>query len=152
MKTQAQVMESVQRFQESFWNRKSTGRPPVGIYDEGIFLPINFLRRPFLRPTVCPEDLNGDLVATEYEYSFANSAVTCDDYMPFSAPWRGIPWLEAACGCAVRYSEGSLAPCPLRCVCGRTASSFSPRSQRLARLHAARDRADSSPGSARLLG
>ena len=37
-------------------------------------------------------------------------AVTCDDYMPFAAPWRGIPWLEAACGCPVRYSEGSLAP------------------------------------------
>ena len=110
MKTQAQLVESVQRFQESFWDRRSTGRPPVGIYDEGIFLPINFLRRPFLRPTVCPEDVNGGLVASEYEYSFAKSPVTCDDYMAFSAPWRGIPWLEAACGCPVRYSEGSLAP------------------------------------------
>ena len=110
MKTQAQLIESIQRFQESFWDRKSADRPPVGIYDEDIYLPINFLRRPFTRPTVCPEDVNGDLVASEYEYSFAKRAVSCDDFMAFSAPWRGIPWLEAACGCAVRYSEGSLAP------------------------------------------
>jgi hypothetical protein len=110
MKTQAQLMESVQRFQESFWNRKSADRPPVGIYEEAIYLPIKFLRRPFPRPTVCPEDVNGDLVASEYEYSFANRLVSCDDYMAFSAPWRGIPWLEAACGCPVRYSQGSLAP------------------------------------------
>jgi len=110
MKTQAQLIESVQRFQESFWDKKSTDRPPVGIYDERIFLPINFLRGSFTRPTVCPEDVNGDLVATEYEYSFANRAVTVDDFMAFSAPWRGIPWLEASCGCPVRYSQGSLAP------------------------------------------
>ena len=110
MKTHTQLSESIQRFQESFWDRKSIDRPPVGIHDERIFLPINFLRRPFPCPTVCPEDVNGELVATEYEYSFANRPVSCDDYMPFAAPWRGIPWLEAACGCPVRYSEGSLAP------------------------------------------
>ncbi len=110
MKSLAQIIESIQRFQDSFWDRKTTGRPPVGIYDEGLYLPINFLRRQFRRSTVCPEDVGGEFVATEYEYSFSHRAVTCDDYMAFSAPWRGIPWLEAACGCPVRYSEGSLAP------------------------------------------
>jgi hypothetical protein len=110
MKSHAQLVESVQRFQESFWNRKEIGRPPVGVYDESIYLPINFLRRPFTRSTVCPEDVNGELVASEYEYSFAHQSVSCDDYMAFAAPWRGLPWLEAACGCPVRYSEGSLAP------------------------------------------
>ena len=110
MKTQDQVIESIERFRESFWNRKHTSRPPVGIYDENPSLPINFLRQPFTRPTVRPEDLNGDFVATEYEYSFAKRAVISDDFMAFAAPWRGIPWLEAVCGCDVRYSEGSLAP------------------------------------------
>ena len=81
MKTQAQLIESIQRFQESFWDRKSTDAASGGIYDENIFLPINFLRQPFTRPTVCPEDVNGDLVASEYEYSFAHRAVTCDDFM-----------------------------------------------------------------------
>ena len=33
----------------------------------------------------------------------------CDDLMAFSAPWRGVPWLEGCCGCTVRYAEGSLA-------------------------------------------
>jgi hypothetical protein len=110
MKTQEQLAESIQRFQEGFWDRKSVDRPPVGIYDEEIFLPINFLRRPFTQTAVLPEDVNGSLVTGEYEYSFASRAVTCDDYMPFSAVWRGVPWLEAACGCPVRYSDGSLAP------------------------------------------
>ena len=110
MRTQAQLRESIQRFQESFWDKKGTDRPPVGVYDERIFLPIDFLRRPFTRPTVYPNDVNDDLVMTEYEHSFANRAVSCDDYMAFSAPWRGIPWLESICGCSVRYAQGSLAP------------------------------------------
>lgn len=110
MKAKAQLLESIQRFQDVFWDRKSTGRPPVGIYEESIFLPIQFLRQPFTRPMVMPNDVSGDLVATEYEHSFAKRAISCDDFMPFAAPWRGIPWLEAACGCPVRYSQGSLAP------------------------------------------
>lgn len=110
MKTDAQLCESIQRYEEGFWNRQRVDRPPVGIYDEDIFLPIKFLRHPFAHPTVCPADVTGELAAGEYEFSFAGRAVTCDDYMPFSAAWRGIPWLEAACGCPVRYSEGSLAP------------------------------------------
>jgi hypothetical protein len=110
MKTQAQLIESIQRFQVSFWDRKSTDRSPLGIYDEDIFLPIKFLRRAFTGSTVFPEDVNGDLVASEYEFSFTDRAVSCDDFTPFAAPWRGIPWLEAVCGCPVRYSQGSLAP------------------------------------------
>ncbi len=110
MRTEAQLQESIQRFQESFWDKKRAERPPVGIYDERVFMPINFLRRPFLRPTVNPDDVCHDLVMTEYEYSFANRAVSCDDFVAFSAAWRGVPWLEACCGCPVRHSEGSLAP------------------------------------------
>ncbi len=30
--------------------------------------------------------------------------------MPFAAAWRAVPWLEAMCGCPVRYSAGSLGP------------------------------------------
>jgi hypothetical protein len=110
MRTEGQLRESIQRFQESFWDKKRADRPPVGIYDERIFMPINFLRQPFSQPTVTPEDVNNELVMTEYEYSFVNRAVSCDDFVAFSAAWRGVPWLEACCGCPVRYSEGSLAP------------------------------------------
>ena len=110
MKSQEQLLESIERFQESFWNRKSTCRPPVGVYDEAISLPIDFLRRPFTRLTVRPEDVTGNLVATEYEYCFAKRTVLRDDYMAFSAAWRGVPWLEAICGCPVRFADGSLAP------------------------------------------
>jgi len=110
MKSQDQLIESIDRFQVSFWNRRSACRPPVGIYDENIALPIDFLRRPFTRSTVCPEDVTGELVATEYEHSFCNRSVCGDDYMAFAAPWRGVPWLEAMCGCPVRYADGSLAP------------------------------------------
>jgi hypothetical protein len=110
MRTEGQLRETIQRFQESFWGKKKVDRPPVGIFDGRIFLPINFVRRPFTRPTISPDDVTGDLVMTEYEYSFAHRAVSCDDFIAFSAAWRGVPWLEACCGCAVRYAEGSLAP------------------------------------------
>ena len=110
MRTESQLLESIQRFQSSFWNKERAHRPLVGIYDERVFMPINFLRRSFSRPTVNPGDVTEDLVMTDYEYSFRNRPVSCDDLIAFSAPWRGVPWLEAACGCPVRYAEGSLAP------------------------------------------
>jgi len=110
MRTEAQLQENVQRFQANFWNKERAERPLIGIYDERVYMPINFLRRPFSRPTVTPDDISEDRLMTEYEYSFANRPVSCDDFVAFSAPWRGVPWLEACCGCQVRYSEGSLAP------------------------------------------
>ena len=110
MRTESQLLESIQRFQSSFWNKERADRPLVGIHDERVNMPINFLRRPFSRPTVSPDDVTEDQVMTEYEYAFANRAVSCDDFIAFSAPWRGVPWLEACCGCPVRYAEGSLAP------------------------------------------
>ena len=110
MRSEAQLCETIQRFEESFWSKKKADRPPVGIYDERIYLPIQFLRRPFTSGTVSPQDVTGQSVMTEYEYSFAHRAVSCDDFVAFSAAWRAVPWLEACCGCPVRYAEGSLAP------------------------------------------
>ncbi len=110
MRTEAQLRESIQRFQVSFWDKKPADRPPVGVYDERIFLPINFLRGPFPHATVSPNDVSNDLVMTEYEYSFGSRSVSSDDFTAFVAPWRGVPWMEACCGCPVRYAEGSLAP------------------------------------------
>jgi hypothetical protein len=84
----------------------------VGIYNDGIHMPINFMRHPFHRPTVSPEDVTAELVMTEYEYWFKerDGAVSSDDLIAFSAPWRAVPWLEACSGCSVRYAKGSLAP------------------------------------------
>ena len=110
MRTEAQLRESIQRFEDGFWAKERLDRPPVGIYDEGIFMPISFLRRPFTKATVSPEDISEALVRTEYEHSFAKRKVHSDDFFAFSAAWRGVPWLEACCGCPVRYAEGSLAP------------------------------------------
>ncbi len=110
MRTEAQLQASIQRFQAGFWDKSRTDRPLIGVYDERVYLPINFLRQPFLQPTVQPDDIREDRLITEYEYGFAKRAVSCDDFIAFSAPWRGVPWLEACCGCVVRYAEGSLAP------------------------------------------
>jgi hypothetical protein len=110
MRGPAQLTETIQRFRDSFWDKKQTVRPPVGVYDDRIFLPIGFLRRPFPRANVLPQDLTEGLAMTEYEYWFRDRAVSCDDLLAFSAAWRAIPWLEACAGCPVRYSEGSLAP------------------------------------------
>ena len=110
MKDQSQIKESIERFQNSFWNKSAADRPPVGIFCEGIFLPIKYLRNEFNRPEIFPDDINPELIITDYEYDSLNRRVFSDDWIPFSAAWRGVPWLEAICGCPVRYSTGSLAP------------------------------------------
>jgi hypothetical protein len=114
MKTDAQLDESIRRFQEAFWDKQSAGRPPVGIINPGVFLPIKYLRAPLARAELLPADLDAISVPTDYAFAFARPAVSCDDLIPFSAAWRAVPWLEACCGCPVRYSTGSLAPG--RCV------------------------------------
>lgn len=112
MRSYEQLEETIERFQNCFWEKKSARRPPIGIYNDRIYLPINFLRRPFLQPIVTPENVTPDIVMTEYEYWFKDrdQEVSCDDQLAFSAAWRAIPWLEASCGCPVRYASGSLAP------------------------------------------
>lgn len=110
MRTESQLLETVQRFQTNFWNKERADRPLVGVYDEDVYMPINFLRQPFPRSTVVPDNVTESTVMTEYEYCFRERSVSCDDFMAFSAPWRGVPWLEACCACPVRFSEGSLAP------------------------------------------
>jgi hypothetical protein len=112
MRTENQLLETVQRFRDCFWDRKISKRPVVGIYSDAVFLPMNFLRRPFSRSLVQPEDVTPELAMTEYEYWFRerDREVSCDDQIAFAAAWRAIPWLEACCGCPVRYAEGALAP------------------------------------------
>ncbi len=110
MKTTAQLSESIGRFQRVFWDKESGGRPPIGIVNTDIYLPVKYLRQPFSRPEVEPADVREETVRTDYEFAFAERPVNCDDLMPFIAPWRAIPWLEAWCGCPVRFSDGSLAP------------------------------------------
>ena len=72
-------------------------------------MPINYLKEPLPRGDVLPADVTRDRVRTDYEDVFAQRAVKSDDWMPYVAPWRAVPWLEAMCGCPVRSSAGSLA-------------------------------------------
>ena len=110
MKNQAQLQESIERFQSSFWKKNCGDRPPIGIVCDGSFLPINYLRMKFSGKEIFPDDVNAELCMTDYEYISLSRRVFSDDFSPFSAAWRAIPWLEAMCGCPVRYSTGSLAP------------------------------------------
>jgi len=112
MKTLAQLEKSIERFEAAFWRKERGIRPPVGVTSRATWLPVRYLRREFRRSEVLPEDVRPEAVATDYEFAFANRAVSSDDWMPFAAPWRAIPWLEAACGCGVRFSTGALAPEP----------------------------------------
>ena len=110
MKSESQLRDSIDRFRQVFWEKKSTGRPPVGVINSDIYMPVKYLRRSFLRGRIEPEDIRQDLIMTDYEFAFARRPVNIDDWMPFAAPWRAIPWLEAWCGCPVNYSGGSFAP------------------------------------------
>jgi hypothetical protein len=113
MKTAAQLAESIERFRRVFWKKKPEGRPPVGVVNPDVFLPVKYLRQPFRGEYVEPEHVRTDRLMSDYEFAFANRPISCDDWMPFAAPWRAIPWLEAWCGCPVRFAAGSLAPVPI---------------------------------------
>ncbi len=106
----SQLEESIDRFRRGFWNRQSIDRPPVGIAADRTWLPMNYLRAPLSRPKLRPEDVGPDLARTDYEDSFAERLVNSDDWLPYVAAWRAVPWLEAICGCPVRTAAGSLVP------------------------------------------
>ncbi len=110
MKTLSQMRESIDRFQLSFWDKSKVDHPPVGIACDGSFLPINYLRKKFNGTEIFPDDIDAELVMTDYEYISLNRQVFSDDWLPFSAAWRAVPWLEAVCGCPIRNLSGSLAP------------------------------------------
>ncbi len=108
MKSPAQLAESIGRFQRAFWERRTVERPPVGVVNPEVFLPIRYALRS--QPQVVrPEHITPDAAQTDYEFAAANRRVTCDDWIPFVAPWRAVPWLEAACGCPVHCAAGSMA-------------------------------------------
>lgn len=112
MRSEEQLAESVGRFRESFWERRAADRPPVGVVRREVYMPSLYRREHGRRAELQPGDVGPHLAATDYEYAFARRAISCDDFIAFSAPWRGVPWLEAACGCPVRCAEGCLAPEP----------------------------------------
>lgn len=111
MKTRDQLLESIDRFRTSFWAKQTPrDRPPVGVAPDGCWLPVNYLRAPFERDVVRPEDVTPGKVRTDYEAGFADREIVSDDFIPYAAAWRAIPWLEVCCGCRALYAEGSLRP------------------------------------------
>jgi hypothetical protein len=106
----AQFQERIARFREVFWEKRRGNRPPVGVVSPAVYLPIGYCRRPFPGVIVDPSDITAEVARTDYQFAFAGKSVRVDDYLPFSAPWRAVPWLEACSGCGVRHASGSLAP------------------------------------------
>jgi hypothetical protein len=109
MKDKAQLLESIERFRQGFWAKKTIDRPPVGIAPSEIYMPIKYLRKKLSSKELQPQDINADLYLSDYEFAFASKSVQSDDFIPFATPWRAVPWLEAICGCPVHYAQGSMA-------------------------------------------
>ncbi len=103
-----QVAESIDRFHRGLWNRESVDRPPVGVTPDRSWLPVKYLKAPFPNKEVVPADVTPSLVRTDYEDASFSRRVLSDDWLPYNAPWRAIPWLEAISGCRVPYASGSL--------------------------------------------
>ncbi len=108
MKSAAQLALSIDRFREGFWGRGSVDHPPIGVFPDRSLLPVNYLKAPFTRAEVLPADVRPELARTDFEDASFGRRVISDDWMPFNAAWRAIPWLEAVCGCGVPFAEGSL--------------------------------------------
>ena len=110
MKSRTQLGESIERFRRGFWARETIDRPPVAVAADRAWLPINYLKAPLSTPELRPEDVGPELARTDYEDSFQARPVESDDWLPYVAAWRAVPWLEAVCGCPVRQGAGSLVP------------------------------------------
>ena len=66
MKTATQLAESIARFQTRFWARTGRGRPPVGVVNQDIYLPIKYLRKSFAGEVIEPGDVGPELAMTDY--------------------------------------------------------------------------------------
>jgi hypothetical protein len=109
-KSPDQLAQSIDLFRRAFWARQSTPRPPIGIVPDAAWQPISYLRAPLAESEIALAQITRALYRTDYEHAFASRAVLTDDFLPYSAAWRAVPWLEAICGCPVRTAAGSLAP------------------------------------------
>jgi hypothetical protein len=112
MKTVEQLESSIDRFRRGFWLRERVDRMPIAVVPARTWLPIGYLKQTFELSHVLPADLARDLIRTDDEDASLGRAVFSDDWLPYRAAWRAVPWLEAICGCGVRYATGSLAPEP----------------------------------------
>ena len=106
MKDRARLEASIDRFRRGFWDRESVDRPPVGVLPDRAWLPVNYLHEPLNATEFRPNDVGPALAGTDYEDASAHRVVTGDDWLPWVAAWRAVPWLEAMSGCAVRAAEG----------------------------------------------
>ena len=110
IKDRAQLDASIDRFRRGFWNREAMDRPPFGVLPDRAWLPLLYLRGPLRASEFQPADIGPELARSDYEDAAEHRTVTLDDWMPWAAPWRGVPWLEAIAGCSVLAAQGSLAP------------------------------------------
>lgn len=110
MKDRARLEAGIDRFRRGFWDREAVDRPPVGVLPDRAWLPLRYLREPLREMEFLPCDIGAELARTDYEDASAHRTVTVDDWLPWAAAWRAVPWLEAMTGCAVQAAEGSLAP------------------------------------------
>ena len=39
MRSEAQLTESIERFRESFWERRASDRPPLGVVRRDVYMP-----------------------------------------------------------------------------------------------------------------
>jgi hypothetical protein len=112
MKSLQQVHASLERFRTAFWDRRITDRPPVAVFNDRLLLPIHYLKTALPGNPILPEHVRMEHIYSDYDFDDLTRRVYSDDWLPFSAAWRAVPWLEAICGCPVRYSSGSLAAQP----------------------------------------
>ncbi|MBN1294011.1 MAG: hypothetical protein JXB48_19400 [Candidatus Latescibacteria bacterium] len=110
MYSQSQITETVERFRQSFWRKTHMDHPPVGVVCDGTLLPVNYMRSGFSGSELFPGDIHKNLFSTDYDYTSVHRGVFTDNWVPFNSAWRAVPWIEAICGCPVRYASGSLAP------------------------------------------
>jgi hypothetical protein len=110
VKTLAQMDAAIDRFRTAFWKR-CAGRPPIGVAPSRSWLPISYLQNSDKLPLYLqPGEIDGLGVSSDYADAARDRRVFIDDWVPYTAAWRAVPWLEAMCGCPVRCASGSLAP------------------------------------------
>ena len=99
------VTPKAMRRWRGFWQREAVDRPLLGAAFE---MPIPTEALPSGESRLAPKDLNLEAYMAACDQAWEETRHLRGDAIWAAAPFQGLPWMEAICGCGIVHSGGSL--------------------------------------------